>query len=288
MAKNFVIIYTAREGSTAIVDALGRHPEISVPLLEELDRYWIRKNFQKNPPDVPSVMRTIFSQNRFDLAPDRGLRFRLAGQKKDQAVASVGFKWRPHGSVKRIASVFLEEDVSVFVLWRRDFRELVASLSISRHLEPGQHGAGHAQFRYAKLSDPEKAAYREKLETASHDVPASVLHRVMFKRCLRAIRLRRIADRFAGLGIPVRSIYYEDFRDDPDRFLGSLLDVLGVERVAAGTLLEGQKIQKVSRVPAVARIEGFREKLNTPAAPAMDRLYRRTIVGLPELRSYSD
>jgi hypothetical protein len=45
MGKSFVVFYTAREGSSAIIDGLSHHPDISVPVFEDLDQY----RFSKNP-----------------------------------------------------------------------------------------------------------------------------------------------------------------------------------------------------------------------------------------------
>ena len=281
MAKNFVILYHAREGSTAIVDALSRHPDISIPISEELDLYWIKEFYNNIDFNLENTMDTVFAENQFYLGDDWGFKNFISDNKRGQNVASIGFKWRPHGKIKPIADVFLKHNVLVFLLSRRDILELTASLAISRYAKNDEPGSGHSQFKFAQFSDRERKEYREALEQRSFPVPRRTLYDIMARRCIHAARLKRIARRFAAHGVPVRSLFYEDFRDNPEQFFVSLFETIGVQKVRAESLMAGQIMKKVSWVPATKRIEAFEQKTDTPLCRLMTAVYSRALKGFP-------
>lgn len=278
MAKNFVILFHAREGSTAIVDALSRHPMISVPILEELDRFWIKKFYQDRNLNLPAVMHKLFSENRFELGDDWGFKNFISEDKRGRDMPSVGFKWRPHGPLNAIARTFVENDVAVFLLTRRELPELAASLAISAKAaqEKDTVGAGHAQFVFSQMSPDEQASYRAKLERTTYQIKPFALQHIMARRCYHAFRLRNVAQRFARHGVPVHSLYYEDFAQNPDQFFAGLCAEIGVDRVDAQSLTEGQIVKKASRVKATDRIADFNQIMSRPLCRSMDRFYRTT------------
>lgn len=274
MATNFVILYTAREGSTAIVDALSRHPEISVPILEELDRFWISKFY--GSVDLGRVMGRIFRENTFDLGDDWGFRKFISENKRDRPVACVGFKWRPHGKTREMRRIFREHSVTVFFLCRRDLDELAASLFFSQTVAArGRARSSHAQFEYSTLSEDERAIYRKAFESEPVTLNPLKIWLIMLKRTLKAGYLRYLVRDFRRSGIRARIIHYEDFLATPDRFFDDVLGAVGVARVPAQTLLTGQKIVKVTRVPATERVRGARWLKFDPISRALVVLYRQ-------------
>ncbi|SDW99233.1 hypothetical protein SAMN05444358_102139 [Ruegeria halocynthiae] len=255
MSRNFIILFHAREGSTAIVDALSRHKDISVPILEELDRFWINKFYKSNPDfNLLNTMDKIFSSNTFDLGDDWGFQNYISSNKRGQPVESIGFKWRPHGPIKDIAKIFKKNNVQVFILARRDFLELVASLAISKTAKKGAAGHGHAQFDYANMSEQEQASYRKNLETTMHRVSLASILGIMFRRIAVAIRFRLFALRLTFLGVDIKYLFYEDFRDEPEDFLNDICSYGLLLQKNLDSLTDGQIIKKASQVPARDRI----------------------------------
>ncbi len=255
MAKNFIILFTAREGSTAIVDALSRHPDISVPILEELDKFWI-KHFYSDI-DVVHEIDNIFNSNDFHLGDDWAFRNYVSDNKRGKDVASIGFKWRPHGKMAQIARMMQRRNVVLFVLFRRDFDELCASLYVGQTLAAGDDGGQHAQFRFARMSDEEKATFRKELEGQVVSARFRPIFYIMIRRVLRALQLRLIAGKLCRSGIHVRALYYEDFLQSPDRFFANICHELQIAPVGAERLTKGQKMQKTTRVPATKRVSEY-------------------------------
>jgi hypothetical protein len=87
---NFVIIYSSREGSSAIIESLSQSDDVSVPLFEEFDGYWVKKFY--GGKDIVSEMGKVFQTGRFDLDHDYSRRsIPTIGADKPDA-RSVGFK----------------------------------------------------------------------------------------------------------------------------------------------------------------------------------------------------
>ncbi|MBO9436760.1 hypothetical protein J7394_21335 [Ruegeria sp. R13_0] len=275
MAKNFIILFTAREGSTAIVDALSRHPDISVPILEELDKFWIKHFY--DDIDVVREIDSIFSCNDFRLGDDWAFRNYVSDNKRGKDVASIGFKWRPHGKIAQVARMMQKRNVVLFVLFRSDFDELCASLYVGQTLAAGDDGSQHTQFRFARMSDEEKTAFREELEGQVVYARFRPIFYIMVRRVLRALQLRLIAGKLCRSGIHVRALYYEDFLQSPDRFFAKICHELQIASVGAESLIKGQKMQKTTRIPATKRISGFSRIQKNPLSKLMRLTYTWTI-----------
>ncbi|MEM6932641.1 MAG: hypothetical protein AAF526_03555 [Pseudomonadota bacterium] len=276
MARNFVILFAAREGSSAIVDSLSRHPEISVPIFEELDRFWVKKFYPDL--DVTAEIASIFASNSFSREEDYGFRSFVSSDKRGQAVASIGFKWRPHGAPGQISQVFLEHDVRVFLLCRRDINELVASLLVSRETTGKQtDGNFHGQFQFSRMTAEEQAAYRSEVENQKIKLNTFKAFDLLLRRFFHAVRLRVWIWRLQRNGLQCHALSYEDFRDKPAEFFEGVFRELGVRVVPPESLVEGQIMQRASRVPATERVQNFDRLSRNPLFQAIGALYKSII-----------
>ena len=256
MGSNFLILYTAREGSSAIVDQLSQHPDISVPLFEELDRFWIKKFY--GHLDIAQEIEGVFSGNDFTKGDDWGFQNFISGNKRGQGVSSVGFKWRPHGDLGQVANSIAPHEPTIFVLFRRDPVELASSLMISHaNSKEGDKQNFHAQFAFSKMTDEQKAKTRKELEQKTYPLAFTYFTITLLKRIVHAIRLRRAARKLAKNKLRVQVLYYEDFLNSPDRFFSELFDAIGVPQVPHDDLASSGIMKKTTRKPAKERIGRF-------------------------------
>jgi hypothetical protein len=276
MRNNFVILYTSREGSTAIIDALSKHRDVSVPIFEEMDGYWAEKiNFKGRPSDELGY---IFANNDFRLKGQDAFR-KYVCDKRGSDVKSVGLKWRYWGKFSDTVRIFIRHNVRVYILYRRDPLELCASYYFSRMFSRRHNTeAVHNQFIYSQMNEQEKAAYRGQLEESIVDLEPMHFLALLGWRILRAGRNRMLGVRFKWSGIPVRHIYYEDFLEDPRAFLEAMLADLALDNTNVDDLLKAPKVRKVSRVSAQDRIEGFDRFRRNPLVQLLCFTYRGVVL----------
>lgn len=193
-----------------------------------------------------------FRHNSFESDKDFAYRKFIGSDKRGQDVECVGFKWRPHGSWQKIKSVFTRNDTNVFVLFRKDFVELVCSLEISRHQQ--LEGAKfHAQFKFSNMSDDEKRAFQEKLDRPI-SVSAGALTAVAWKRALHAVRLRLLA-LLCARRARSQMVMYEDFLLNPKAFYRAMLESMELSDDCVDEMLNQVKLQKVAQRPAKERVK---------------------------------
>jgi len=255
--RNFLIFYTAREGSTAIVSALSRNSEIQVPLLEELDRHWITR-FYDASLDIPATLDEIFVSGTFDLPHTYGRNnFLYYDPRKVEEAGrenlAVGFKWRPYRLSRRLMRVLRKHDVLVFYLVRRDFRELVCSLYLSVQEVEGER-IGHAQFD-ASRGEEEFRKTRDILENLSPSARLLPIGKIVLKRLAHAMRYTAVLKLLRASGVETSRVYYEDFLEDPDRFLAALCARIGVAPNIAASHQPQKELRKVVRTPAKKRVQ---------------------------------
>lgn len=249
MARNFVIFYTSREGSSIIIDGLSRHPDISVPVFEELDRHWIKKfysNFVVHE-EIEQTLRT----NTFDHGDDWGFQRFVGCNKRGQDVKKIGFKWRPHGNLFKIRNVLKRNDVEVLLLYRRDFLELMCSLAISEDMK-SELGRFHGQFQYSRMSEAEKVEFELRVNQVIR-VNLMWFSLTSVKRALSALRLRLLAA-FCSPGTPVKILEYEAFLDKPEQFYRDLLQHFDLSDVHVDQMMANTRLKKATRVPAKERV----------------------------------
>lgn len=281
MARNFIILYTSREGSSAIVNALSTHPDIAVPLFEEFDEFWLKK-FDLNV-DIADEIDHVLATNQFRLDHDYG-RQRFLGDAAGgdgSDAESIGFKWRWHGDMDRIAKVLKKHDVTLFLLFRRDLLELTCSQYYTRTLKKpdSEKNLGHVQFELAAMNEEDRAKRRAEIDQQT--VPMNLLkfYMVMGWRVRHAIRNRWYAKSMERRGVPTQTIYYEDFLREPGRFFADFLteiempDTPGFDPSSANTFV------KTSNVPATERVEKLGWVRSNPLTMILQGVYNMATGG---------
>ena len=274
MGRNFLVIYTAREGSSAIMARLSSNPNISVPLMEELDKFWIRKFY--GTLDLAATFDAVFSTGAFDmphtyarnnyLAPPRPVLDETTGQRR-----AVGFKWRPHGVTAALVKVLRRHEVVVFHLARQDFLELICSLHISSS-EVGGQRLGHAQFAAAR-DEESRAKIRQTLNTLQ--VPASLfaMSGLALRRVGRALQHRLLVERLRRAGVRVLPLRYEAFNADPESFFRDMCARIDVEHTEDPDMLPRRQLSKVADVSAMDRVSGVDAPLVRTALGTFAKIY---------------
>lgn len=283
MRRNFVIFYTAREGSSAIVNQLSAQRDILVPAFEGLDRYAFKRRFPLTA--LPQAVETALSKGEFD--EDFHARRRMLAERHEEQtidrVGAVGFKWRPHGNPETMAEVFRRNNTTVFMLFRRDFAELVSSLVVSEHMkevELGGHSVHH-QFKYREASTEEKERIRSYAESVRIPLKRRAFLTTAAKRVVSAYRVVRYAERVARHGIPMHVIYYEDFLRDPERFLQDMKTTLDLAQPFERA--RGNEFEKITTIPATDRIVGLDEYLTSLPMRAVRAAYDRQLANATAL-----
>jgi hypothetical protein len=272
---NFLIFYTAREGSTAIVSALSRNSGIQVPLLEELDRHWI-KRFYDPTLDLPETLDQVFASGTFNLPHTYGRNnYLYYDPRKVREMGrdniAVGFKWRPHKISHRLIQVLKKHDVQVFYLIRRDFRELVCSLYLSVQEVDGER-IGHAQFD-ASRGEEEFRKTRDLLENLSPPARLGPIGKIVLKRLAHAMRYAAFLKILQLSGIKTSRVHYEDFLEDPNDFLADLCDRIGVTPDVVIGRQPQKQLRKVVRTPAKARVQDHERFPVGPVIRTGQRIY---------------
>ena len=255
--RNFLIFYTAREGSTAIVSALSRNPGIQVPLLQERDRQWVSR-FYDGALDIPATIDEVFTSGVFDQPHTYGRKNYLYYDPRKVEEAgreniAVGFKWRPHKISRCLIRVLRKHDVHVLYLIRRDFRELVCSLYLSVQEVDGER-IGHAQFD-ASRGEEEFRKTRDVLENLSPSARLGPIGKIVAKRLAHAMRYAAFLKVLRLSGIETSRVYYEDFLEDPDGFLADLCERIGVAPDVDDSRQPQKELRKVVRTPAKMRVQ---------------------------------
>ncbi|MEL6197733.1 MAG: hypothetical protein AAFT19_07795 [Pseudomonadota bacterium] len=285
MRRTFVIFYTAREGSSAIIHQLSGQRDIVVPVFEGLDRYAFRRHFAAD--DLIHAVDLALAKGEF--AADSGAEARMLAQRHPEqsvdTVDCIGFKWRPHGDPAQMTEVFKRNNTTVFLLFRRDFAELVASLIVSAHIKKSGNGGRitHHQFWYRNAPSQERDRMRQHAESVRIALNRSEILQTAVKRVALAFRIRRYAERVARGGVPMHVIYYEDFLRDPVSFLQGVKTTLALEQPFERA--RGKEFEKMTTMPATERIIQFEEFLSTAPMRVLARAYAGQLARAERLAS---
>jgi hypothetical protein len=281
-ARNFVLIYSGRTGSSPIVNILARQPGLCVPVFEDLDHRFIGA---ERAARIPEILDAVFRTGALAGAalPEHLPRF-PAGE----TPRSIGFKWRPYGDWEKVCAVFRRHDVVLFVLGRRDFVELAASLYITSHGNKLQDEVAipqHPQFglAIAARAEVERGAI-ERLQHMRFPVRPRLLYRVMRQQANAGADLLALARDAARRGVPVRALAYEDFVADNAGFIRAMLGEIGWTAAAVDTT---SAFEKVMKVPAKTRLEGLGRWLWLPPLRYQMLRYWRTRRALEGLAAAS-
>ena len=277
--KDFLIAYAGREGSSALINLLGKQTGVVVPLFEDLDRQNFQEFFQ--PEEIASVLDHIYLTGTYDPAE---IRLLMASKNSPPSLREqshpfmVGFKWRPFEETKAAAAL-RRHDVTVGYLCRCDFLELVCSLYITSSPEFAQQfnlnaGQRHPQFRMKRMTVEERETFLGKVD----DLHMRVDQTSFLRQARQVLKSRgQLAQRliaFRSEGVTVRTLFYEDFLDSNEIFIGRLLAALDSPRdkIASAT-----RYTKVMREPAADKIVNLPDLLATPEFESLSQEYSAVV-----------
>lgn len=219
MARRFILLYTGREGSSPIISTLGRHPGVCVPVFEEFDR----GNFLKiaGIEDLPAAMDRAFWSGRFE--PGEASRAREMMAEEARTEKSVGFKWRPRPE-PGVLDVMNKHEVVMFILMRRNVLQRALSIYFTHnHLENP-----NVQFQLVKMNDEEAAEYVGRIRAMQFKAEVKAIAKTIQDTIrTKEMQLEKICRVHAGRGGLITPILYEDFVEDPLKFMNSMLNVIG-------------------------------------------------------------
>ncbi|MBX6376409.1 MAG: hypothetical protein IRZ13_19550, partial [Acetobacteraceae bacterium] len=164
--RHFALLFSEREGSSAMIDSLGRHPQIVVPFFESLDHYIIREKVPEAQwPALPAVIGRVLRSGRYASSY-----FAEAGAEPDEAPTNrhVAFKWRPWGDASRIGPVLAQHGAGAYLLMRRSMLNWCLSLYFTNHVAKQLTDIEihrHPQFQITSMSAEEREAFLQRLRS---------------------------------------------------------------------------------------------------------------------------
>jgi hypothetical protein len=240
MARNFVILYCGREGSSAIMKAFVNRSDITIPVVEDFDRYQCP---EVDENDVPIILRRTLATARFSTLVDRATD-RLSDIALPDTPA-VGFKWRIWGDPDGIAEVLLDHNVVIFELLRSDIVNLALSLYLTTYVLPLEQNNRFAQilrdpnpqFRIRRLEQSDQEEVISFIRSREFSVDPGRFIPIMEQYAASRLQIRRrYVDLFKAYQLEVCTLYYEEFLADAADFLGRVASVIGV------TIASGQEL----------------------------------------------
>jgi hypothetical protein len=277
--KHFIVVYHAREGSSAIVTALRSHPAIAIPIFEQFDRHWMTK--RSIDVDIAAVIEQLFAHGTIPHPP-----FPHKKNAEDRLTRSpppaIGFKWRPHGNLRRLVSTLRRHRVLVFFLARRDLFELCASLYFTERLSQvkGPNDvmfSHHLQFDRTISGEGESEEGQIKrtvIQTFRPALDRQAFWRLLLRRTAVALRHAAMERVLRACGVETARLYYEDFAADNERFFAGLVERLGLDPAPEPL---APKFTKVIETPARERVAGVAALEREPLAAMLAAVYAAAI-----------
>jgi hypothetical protein len=225
---NFLISYSGRVGSTALIDTLKQIPGFVVPVFEELDFWWLERQ---------GLLDQHTAENIHELV-DYTYRTLPAGV--DPARVSVGFKWRVWGMPAELARVLRAHDAIVLNMVRCDALEFISSLYLTDVVNQ-EFNAPQFLLRDARTEEERlHILFRYRMQKTRVDLDAFFR---LFEEKLRVEteRLTLLKD-LQRRGTEVYTILYEDFAYMRYRFLDALLRLLRQPRLARLPAIDLEKV----------------------------------------------
>ncbi len=232
MARNFVILYCGREGSSAITKAFSNRSDVRIPVFEDFDQY-ARADTAED--DVPMILDHMLATGQFSTKISDG-----AARSTEPTLPSppaIGFKWRIWGDAKRLAQVLHQHKVVVFELLRADIVNFALSAYLSEHVLPFEENSRFSrilqdpnpQFRIRWLEADARDEVISFIRARSFSVDAEKLSEIMQAYLgWRALLRDTYIDPFRASGLEVHTLFYEDFLADAADFLGRMAAAVGV------------------------------------------------------------
>lgn len=219
MSKPFVIMFTARSGSTALYGQLRKHPDI-VMRAEVFGAKTLPDDVEQTDDNRIQFLRKFWAPFKGGATPS--------------AAPWRGFKWQidrknaQFSRPRRLLKIMSEYDPRIVVL-RRDniLKQAISALNARRLLtatKDSERPSAHVTM--------ENAAVLEQFKTEKLKVEIAELHQVVNGIRRSRHRLDLLASEIAGAKKEVR---YEDFVSNPREFMMGLCEFIGVDPNKIGT-----------------------------------------------------
>jgi hypothetical protein len=281
MARNFVIVYSGREGSSAIIKAFADRTDIAIPVIEEFDQYQCAEIADE---DVPIILRNMLKTSYFSKSANR--RVEQASQGALPDTRAVGFKWRIWGKAERIAEVLRDHDVVVFELLRSDIMNLALSLYLTTYVLPLEQEPRFArilrdpnpQFRIRRLEPHQQEEVISLIRSCKFSVDPARFTAIMqdYLASKRLIRQQYIGW-FETCRLNVHTLFYEDFLSDAAGFLSRVATLIGT------TIDPGREpfYPKINRDDIRTQITNLTELESNREVQRIKLIYYRELVARP-------
>jgi len=281
MARNFIISFFHREGSSAIIDHLSNHPKLNVPLFEGLDNY--AANSHANAFEIVEFVDQAFSQGSCDLPWVEENKFSMTGPKK--AYECIGFKWRIWGDTNKISEILCKHKVKLFFLMRNDPFDLALSLYLTNRIIPRLEdadafgGGGHVQFTLRQLPQARVEAAKNRLSKIEFQADREGFLSYIEEYVKR--KQRDWNERIFPLlnrGINVSLISYEKFLQDPKMFLRDFLNTIDLPWDDAVTETEFVKVTSANLFHQVENLQDLRDDSDVRRWQEIYRAFQADVV----------
>ncbi len=260
MAKNFIIFYSGREGSSAIISTLSAQPEINVPLFEDLEQWVLGEEYSSSR--VAELLNEMWSTGYSPVSQAKLDRLFAKDDAGRSAAQSIGLKLRPPPDLTQLIEVMKRNDVQPFVLIRSDLAESVASEYLSRM---ATFAGDHAMYpQFAKIEQSEEIWQRYKSDWNQRRATASALRiRSLLHSRARVVRKHvKIARQLNKRGFQPYVIRYSDYVTDATSLIVRIKASLDI--VSAGAPSVASKFERVNEVPARDRVAGLDRAMKHP------------------------
>lgn len=251
MARNFIIFYWGREGSSAIISTLSAQPEINVPLFEALEQRQLGDGYDS--ARVAALLDEMFATGRNPVPNSRNASIFAKDADQRAKAQSIGIKLRPPPDMAPLMEIMTRYGVEPFILVRTDVTEAVASQLLSEVAQAHDPSFAHPQFkkiaRQAEHWGAFKAEWNQRRATAT---PAT-LRRLLDERLWVMRSQVELARRLGAGGFSPRLLHYADYTRDTSAFVSGVMAALGVTGAASPSLV--CKLERVNEVPARKRVE---------------------------------
>jgi hypothetical protein len=252
--RRFVLLYRAREGSTALIEAINNRPNVNVPIVEHLDAHWM----ERHCPDADALdcMRRILETGELSHGPTINLGALREAWSPPEDIDGIGFKWRPYGSPKRVMRAMKDYDVAVIFL-HRALLDVSASFYLSRRQGRNSVGGGHFQFSFRKLSEEEQARVRARLDSLEVGLNPIRFYGAMLRRLYQDARTLRYLRQAHLAGLPTAILDYAVLARDIDDAVDTVLQTAGIPVRRDDVDARELTFRKASSRPATERIRHF-------------------------------
>jgi LPS sulfotransferase NodH len=219
MSKPFVIMFTARSGSTALYGQLRKHPDI-VMRAEVFGAKTLPDDVEQTDDNRVRFLRKFWAPFKGGATPS--------------AAPWRGFKWQvdrkntQFSKPRRLLKIMGEYDPRIIVLRRENIlKQAISAINARRLLqatEDSDKPSAHVTI--------ENVAVLERLKSEKLRVDIAELNQVVNGIRRSKHRLDLLASEIVG---PKKEVRYEDYVASPQEFMTSLCEFIGVDPLKIGS-----------------------------------------------------